>query len=470
MTSALSRFPEIIARYFTDDQEVILAGVSGGSDSIALLHLLARFLPRAKERLHVVHVNHGLRIKDSNLDEEHTQAHCTALGLLCLVYQRPVADMARRRKISLEEAGREARHECFLDAARTFKAKAVVLAHHLDDRAETLLLNLIRGAAGQGLSALHYVRPFPHPLAPEGLRLVRPLLGITKQELETYLIRSELSWRQDQTNHDEAFTRNRIRASLLPLLEREFTPQIKLLLARSAEILGRDDALLAEMADREWSGAVVEESHGRAVLSCRRLLALHPSLLWRILARAWDRLGIPHKSSVHLDHLQALAAGRASAFSLPGGWRASRSKDLLVLSRSGRGQAAPGYAVSLDRPVCTNPGLPYGVQKEILTKTQRQFPRQGGDTVRMDADKAGDLILRNSRPGDFIRLLGMGGKRKAVRKVLSEMKLTSQEKALWPLVAGEREVFWIFKGPVSESVKITPETRRILQIKIFKLP
>jgi tRNA(Ile)-lysidine synthase len=471
MVSSFARIPKILNDCFSPEEK-ILVGVSGGSDSVALLHLMAEHLPRARERIFVVHVNHGLRIPEADGDEALTQHYCEQLGMVCLHYRRPVAELARRQRLSLEEAGRLARHECFLDAARTLGAQAVALAHHLDDQAETVLMHLIRGAGSQGLSALRRVRPFPHPQARAGLRLVRPLLGVTKQELENYLRRRGLAWRTDHTNDDVVFTRNRIRKKILPLLEQEFNPQIKVQLARSAESLARDDGYLNELTDRALRAADLERGPGQWRLSLGKLRTLPASLCWRLLSRVWDELKIPNKSSAHLEHLMDLVAGQAPAFSLPGRWQAGVSREALIFSCPAfQLAAAQPYSLALEGTPCTNPGIPYGVQCKVFPKSGKlKLPRRRRPTLaHMDADQAGQaLVMRNSRSRDFIRPLGMMGQRKALGKIFSEMKLTTVQKRTWPVIARGSEVLWIYQGPVSETVKIRPDTRKILQVRIFK--
>ena len=248
----------------------LVVGVSGGADSVALLHLLAADKDR-RHRLLAVHVNHGLRGAQAQRDEAFVVSLCTRWGVPCKVYAPDVRGAAAGRKWSVEEAGRKLRQECFLLAAREFGAQAVLLAHHRDDQAETVLFNFLRGTGLRGLGGMLPVRVFPHPGAPAGLKLIRPLLEVAKADLTAYCRSQHLTWRHDQSNEDTNFSRNRIRRRLIPWLEKNFNPALRLVLARAAESAARDEAWLES------------SPNGRCALARRR--QPQRALLWH--AAGW---------------------------------------------------------------------------------------------------------------------------------------------------------------------------------------
>ncbi len=311
----------------------ILAGVSGGADSIALLVLMAEIIPDSKKRLRAVHIHHGLRGKDADRDQKLVIRHCEHLGVPYTIYHRQVNKESKKLGIAIEEAGRKARHTCFLDAARIYKSRNVALAHHLDDQAETLLLNLLRGAGGRGLAAMRLSRPFPHTQAPKGLRLIRPLLEVSKHELESFLREQGVSWRRDKSNRDLNFSRNRIRRVLLPKLERDFNPHIKSLLARSAKALARDDELLNHLARRCLHRLASPLPGTGLKLSRKSFNRLSEGLRWRVLTLLWDKLKIPQKSTKHLERIMSAAAQKHDGLSLPGGWRLTAKSDTMAFTR-----------------------------------------------------------------------------------------------------------------------------------------
>jgi len=437
---------------------VVLAGVSGGADSLALLHLLARMLPDARRRLVAVHVHHGLRGPDADRDQRWVEGQCRAVGVRCEVYRRKVEHEASRRKFSLEEAGRLARQECFLDAARRFDARAVAVAHHQDDQAETLFLNLLRGAGGRGLSGLRPSRPFPHPQAPPGLRLIRPLLTFSKSELEEYLRLSGVRWRRDLSNASLVFARNRIRRQVLPYLERTIQPRVRELLARSAEALARDNDWLETQVKRRLRMFPKPES-GRALRLERRGLRRVPvALRWRLLAEIWDRLEIPGKTADHLAALIRAAEEPIAEFELPGRWRV-RSQ----------GEALEFLPPAKEAPKRMPRHLPvYGVESVTVT-VPREVKKihQAADYLLVDEEKlVNSVTLSHRKAGDSMRPLGLGGQRKTIKKIMSEMKIPAAQRDSWPILKMGREIIWVYRGPVSETVKISPNSRKALRIRL----
>lgn len=216
--------------------DVVLAGLSGGADSVCLLHFL-RYLAREKHfALAAVHVNHGLRGKDALADQRFCKALCKELEVPFFCEKVNVKKLAKELDLSPEHAARKARYDAFLKTARAWGATKLALGHHLDDQAETFLLNLLRGIKAKGLAGIPVRRALD-----KKVEIIRPLLCITRAETEEYLRQNGLSFVTDKTNTDDAFTRNWVRGTLLPLLETK-QPQIRAHLA----LLARDMAALLE--------------------------------------------------------------------------------------------------------------------------------------------------------------------------------------------------------------------------------
>ncbi|NTV53071.1 MAG: tRNA lysidine(34) synthetase TilS [Candidatus Firestonebacteria bacterium] len=443
----------------------LVVGVSGGADSVALLHALAAD-PGSRGRLLAVHVNHGLRGSQADRDERFVVRMCTRLGVACKVFSPDVSSAAVAQKWSWEEAGRKLRQKCFLQAAREFRARAVVMAHHRDDQAETVLFNFLRGTALRGLGGMLPVRTFPHPEAPAALKLVRPLLGVSKAELLAYCRAHRLAWRLDATNHDTAFIRNRIRHRLLPYLEKNFNPGLRLVLARSAESAARDEVWLEACAQKSLCACAPVWGLARVALDRRRLAALAEPLRFRVLALLWDRLGIPGKSQAHLaDLAQAVAPGGSPAGHLPGKWRVRVGADLLEIFLPP--EPKPGKAGS-----GLNRDLLVGVHSEpvSLPVKARRVPA-GSSFIYVDAEKIrGALSCRVRRPGETLQVLGLSGGHKHIKKILSEMGIPPAQRAGWPLVVMRKEVIWVYRGPMSESVKLDAKSRRAIKLTLTFKP
>lgn len=453
-------------------QGAVVIGVSGGADSVALLDLAGRLIPRASQRLKVVHVHHGLRSRSADLDQRLVQRHAARLGVDCWCYRSQAAHVASKRGLTVEEAGRLVRQACLLDAAWQWKARAVLLAHHADDQAETVLAQLLRGAGGQGLAGMRPARPFPHPAAPPNLLLLRPLLGLRKPELQAYCRSRRLAWREDASNRSPQFSRNRIRLRLLPLLRRAYNPQIEKLLAATAASQGRDDDYLSRLAERAFR-RLVRKLPGRGlVLDRRGFCRLAPSLRFRVAGLAWDRLGLANKSALHLERMVAAWVGGHSGLSLPGNWSAKAGgRQLRLVPRQELDKPA-AWKLPLRLGRNANRRCPYGVEIRAVAVPRtparlRAARRPRAILIDASAWKTG-WVARTYRPGDFIRPLGLAGHRQDVRKIFTAMRLAPEERNAWPLVARGREVLWVHEGPMSDDLKITPRTKKALRIGLFK--
>lgn len=453
-------------------QGAVVVGVSGGADSLALLDLAARLIPRARRRLKVVHIHHGLRAKAADADQRLVQRQAARLGLACWCYRSQVGEVAAKRGLTVEEAGRLVRQECLLDAVWHWKATAILLAHHADDQAETVLAQLLRGAGGQGLAAMRPVRSFPHPAAPPKLRLLRPLLSLRKRELEAYCRSRGLRWREDASNRSLKFSRNRIRLRLLPLLAREYNPQSARLLAASAASLARDDEYLSRQAEQACRRLARPLASGGLGLERGGFRRLAPALQFRVAGLVWDRLALPAKSARHLERLAAACLAGHPGMHLPGEWSARTTPRQLLLTPRRQAKAPAAWRLPLRLGVNLNSGSPFGVEVRTAAVPGSREKFRGSrrpESVLIDAQawKPG-WVARTYQPGDFIRPLGLSGHKQEVKKIFSSLRLTPDERRAWPLVAKAREVMWVYRGPLSEKVKLTPRTKKALQITIFK--
>ncbi len=225
--SVLPKMRNFAARFIAR-KERVLVGFSGGADSVCLLHFLHYLSQEKHFRLAAVHINHGLRGTAAAADARFCKNFCKEQNIDFFLEKVDVKKLAREKKLSPEHAARKARYQAFSKVARKWGATQLALGHHLDDQAETVLLNLLRGTKAKGLAGI----PPRRPLC-KGVEIIRPLLCITRQEVEDYLKNNHLSHITDETNTDETFTRNWIRNTLLPLLETK-QPQIKSHLAQMA--------------------------------------------------------------------------------------------------------------------------------------------------------------------------------------------------------------------------------------------
>lgn len=268
-----------------------LLAVSGGADSLALAHACAALQRQGWGTYSVCHVEHGLRGEEALRDLRLVQQFCAQQGLPCYERRVAVRELAAREQLSLEAAARRLRYDALRSVAQEAGAAAIVTAHHLGDQAETVLLRLLRGAGLDGLAGMRV----------QSGDILRPLLGVTRAELEAYCAAVQLSYCHDSTNDDTHYTRNRVRLDLLPKLAADYNPDIVLTLARTAQLLARDADFMQELAGEMFAATAKEEPYGFS-FDAGSLLALHEAIRLRVLRLAYFKL-----SSKELDYERTLA-------------------------------------------------------------------------------------------------------------------------------------------------------------------
>lgn len=277
-------------------QPAMLA-ISGGRDSVALLHLL---LEAGFTNLILCHLNHGLRGKESDGDAAFVKRLAKKLGLKCEIEVENVTALAKQRRISVETAAREARHAFLLRMAEKHDIWVVFLAHHAEDQAETILANLCRGSGLSGLAGMRLVQRLD-----SGLHLVRPLLHARRDEIDAFLKTKRIKFREDSSNRSPKHRRNRLRHEVLPLLNDVFVRDVSALIARLGVLADRDDDFLQQQA-AAFLSAAGNLNEDRSLPVTKELLALHPAVLSRVFA-LWLRevLELP---GIEHDEIEAAMA------------------------------------------------------------------------------------------------------------------------------------------------------------------
>jgi len=313
----------------------VLVGVSGGADSVALLRGLCELRDEQQLKIIAAHLNHQLRGERSRDDATWVEALCAQFGVRLILESHNIAETAARRGHGLEETARQQRYEFLSLAAGRENCAHVAVAHTANDQAETILHHVLRGTGIAGLSGMSAMRPLG-----DALQLVRPLLDVTRADVETYLKGIGQDFRIDDSNAEQSFTRNRIRHSLLPSLKREFNPQVEQALLR----LGRQAAdvrtMMDELAGRLLDSALVDHNETICRLDCMRLADEPLHLVRECFSLLWKRQSWPRKRMGFADWnrlatmIRETEAG-GSAHTLPGHIEAARRGTLLVLRRMG---------------------------------------------------------------------------------------------------------------------------------------
>jgi tRNA(Ile)-lysidine synthase len=437
----------------------VLVAVSGGPDSVCLLSVLVELrdcghIPGL--RLHVAHVNYGLRGKESEKDE----AFVRELGARLEV---PVscerASLRWRSEGSLQNRARDIRYAYFAQVLRERRLTAVATGHTADDQAETVLLWLLRGSGSRGLAGI--------PIRREG-GIIRPLLGVTRSEVLAYLSSRRISYRIDASNETGAYRRNRVRHELLPML-RSFNPRIVEGLAREAEILAAESATLDEFERERWQDIVLEVSPSRIAVSCERLAAQPLGLRRRLVRRALALLrgrveGLTYR---HVDDvLGRVLEGRSGvALDLPGVIRAGRDGDRLTVELScaeGADRKGMEWGAGVAFPV---PGeVQIGDGRRLLAIEGEATPLTGDpDRALLVADTdrfGGSLLVRTWRKGDWFCPAGMAGHRKKLQDFFVDQKVPRNARGRIPLVVAPAGIVWVVGYRGDERFKMTVTTTR----------
>ena len=446
MEAIVARVRQVLQEAGLEAGAGVVIAASGGVDSTVLLDVLDGL----GCRLHVAHLDHALR-PNSAADSRFVADEAKRRGLPCSTERRDVGAYARTEGLSLEEAGRRQRYAFLDQVAGQVGAEFIALGHHADDQAETVILRLLRGSGATGLGGMEIVR--------EG-RYLRPLLRVRRAEIEKYARQRGLRYREDPSNRDSRFLRNRVRGELMPLLK-SYNPNIAEVLNRTAALLKAEDDLLAELTQEALDTVVCERCNDKVALDSPRLLAYHIAVQRRVLRAV----------------LQGLAAAEGpfdfARVEQVRGWIGAGDKRLRVLGAGLRGQGCgtryilrrgfrPLVARCFDIPgamVLREHGAKIRVQ--IVSPEHLAEAQLGGAQVALDADRLGSRVqVRSLRPGDRFQPLGMEGHKK-----LSDFLIDAK----WPKISRDEvlvlargeEIAWVAPLRSSHAFRIKSATRRI---------
>ncbi len=431
----------------------VVVAVSGGLDSMVLLHLLCRIAAERGLDLSVAHLNHRIR-PEAAADACFVEDTCRRLAVRYYGDSCDVPELARNEKVSLEMAGRLARR-LLLERVATFSGSGLIaLGHHRDDQAETLLLRLLRGTGISGMAGMS-VR--------DGVWW-RPLLVCSRQQLLDYALRHRLVWREDASNRDPLFVRNRLRTRIIPLLE-EINPRCGEQLAAFSRRIAEEEGYWREQVDLHFPTILATDDNGLRLLRSQ-LLAFHPALRLRLLRDALRRVRghLQGIEAVHLTAVDGLLTGARSQaqLDLPGCWVARRYENLWL--RQAAPEPFPPYHLPVQVPGDTL--LPDGRRLTVTLMEQRE-----GETrhrVYFDLAQLGSsLSVRTWRPGDRFVPAGMTG-HKRLKRLFSDLKIEQEERLRTPLLVAGETLLWVAGLQRSASGVATPHTTVPVAIELLR--
>ena len=462
--SLLRKVHRTIERHrMLDGGETVVLAVSGGVDSMVLLRVLLELRERYRLSLHVAHVNHGLRGAESAEAAVFVGRQCEAHEVPATIMAADGAGCRSRPGGSLQNVARNLRYRLIDRVADEQGATRIAMGHHLDDQAETVLMNLLRGSGTCGLGGIPPVRG----------RIIRPLIECSREEIEAYARRRGVPSVEDSSNHLLSYSRNRIRLQLLPELVKGYNPRVAEALASAAAIFAEEDALLTAITEEQLPAMVIFRSDHELILSVTRTSVVPTGLRRRILRRSahllrGDRPGFNFRQTVALERLLINEKSRGG-LDLSGGIRATKVGDLLILSLRKDGARESGGPVRLDVPGRAElPACSLSLQTDVVERERGGELLDDPWTALLDADHAGgELIVRFWEPGDRFVPLGMRG-RKKLQDFFVDAKVPRDRRPTVPLVVAGGQIAWVVGLRIDDRFKVTDSTQRILRVRVVE--
>jgi len=450
-----------------DKGDTIIVGLSGGPDSVCLLHVLKSIEESMNIMIVAVHVNHMLRGQDSFEDEEYVKNLCKKLNIKLKIEQIDLQNIAKKKKLSIEEAGRDERYRIFEKTAKDLNANKIAVAHNKNDQAETILMNIIRGAGLSGLKGMDIKRG----------KIIRPLLHIDRLEIEEYCNKYKLEPRTDKTNLESIYTRNKIRLDLIPYINEQFNIDIISKLTKMSEIIKNENDFIEYYTEKLYNKALVKKSDGQIVLNIKIFNSYHKGAKGRILRKAIkETIGfIKGIESVHIDDIIKLALdGRVGAMiHLPHKIRVEKSYQILKVYQFKTFPQVNLYKIKLNIPGDTliqeESFILRGNIIDDVNLDQYEKNQKTSKVQYFDYDKLrGGINIRKRESGDLIKPINSNGTKK-LKKYFIDEKVPIDIREKIPLVAKDKEIVWIIGYVISDKYKVTKSTKKVLKLEFIKL-
>jgi tRNA(Ile)-lysidine synthase len=528
-TKLESKVLDLIQRYsLIPRKEPVVVGVSGGADSVCLLHVLAEWRRRLGTKLHVAHLDHEIRGVESQADAEYVSNLAGSLGIPITIDRQDVAAYRTERKCSLEEAARELRYAFFARVARKVGANRIAIGHTRADQVETILMHILRGTGITGLCGLAPCSPLVYdsqgmsppvsamslPVSSRSLRgspqslrakrgnllVIRPLLDITREETARYCQKHQLDPRIDSSNLSPSFFRNRLRLHLLPLL-RQYNPSIDQALLRLADIAKEDNAFIEQQASGLWD-EVAKQENNAICLDKKRMAGLPIALQRHLLRTAVTKLAgdVRDIEAGHIEAARGLLNKQPSKrISLPHGLICQGGYDELAITRHRSVMATPlsvnaSEAWQSQLPPCPFPPLPGEfhlkvpgkttfsgwnvlasiVREEVSFLSSRGAMRtsertcQSNLVAHFDLQKTGmNLCVRKRQPGDRFQPLGMNMPKK-LYEFMVDAKIPRSWRSRIPIVCSAQQIIWVVGWRIDDRVKLTKASKEILRLEFIR--
>lgn len=426
--------------------DTVICAVSGGADSICLLHVLLSLAREYNLTIFTANVNHLIRAEESDADSEFVRAVSRAADVKCFYREYDVPKISRERKIGEEECGRILRYEFFEELSASLGGAKIATAHNLNDNAETVLFRLARGSAAKGLSGIKYKRK----------NIIRPLLDVSREEIEKYLRSNSITWREDSTNSLPIYARNKIRLSVLPCLEEISSGSVKNIVS-AAKLICEDDVFITECAQKSarecfFGTYLIAEKFSSLPMPIKRRVAAY-------VLKKWHTTEITAEKTESFCSLFEKENG--CKFDINGTFFAQKEYDRITLCKK-EDKEEFSFLLEEDRPIS---------HKNFTLSAKTVFSpikRKSNNVAIFDADKVSlPFVVRGRKDGDKIALAGMSG-RKKLSDLFTDEKIKRQERDGVPVVEKDGEILFVCGLRQTKLYSPDENTKKLIVIKYEK--
>lgn len=437
-----------------DDKVVI--GVSGGADSLCLLHVLNSIKNEIGIEIFAVHLNHQFRGEEADADAEFVEDICRRWEIPYKIASVDVPAYARQHGLSPEEAGREIRYKLFRDVKEIINANKIAVAQNLNDNVETILMRIFRGTGLEGLKGIDISID----------EIIRPLLETDRASIEEYCRQNNLEPRVDKTNLQPIYSRNKIRLELIPYLKESFNPNLNEGIVRLSQIIKEENDYLEQQANKLMN-SIVKIEEQRLLIKINNLIELHQAMQKRLLRKAVEQLaetlnGFEYKHFQGI--IELLDKGTGAALELPKNIKAYISYENLILTKKLENEHKKYYYKLKYDYDNKFDELGIVVSIKLINHASMSIMQKHTNTIYIDADKVTQgLVLRNRQQGDMFSPIGMLGSKK-LKDYFIDKKTPREKRDEIFLLADGNEIVWIIGGLISEKYKITTQTEKVIVI------
>lgn len=440
-----------------DKNDKIIVALSGGPDSVALLHALNSLKDELQIKLYAAHLNHQIRGIEAQKDALYAMKICEELGIMCFVSSKDAIKYSKENKMSLEEGARKLRYNMFFELKEKLNANKIAIAHNKDDQSETFLMRVIRGTGLDGLKGIRYKR---------GESIIRPLLDVDRKNIEKYCDEFKLNPRIDKTNLENIYTRNKIRLDLIPYIEENFNSNLKTNISRLCNMLYEDSNYINKNS-KEYFDKIKIEDDIKIKFKIDDIKSLDYSIKSRVIRLALQKFiqNLKGVEYIHIENIIKLLDGkRGSLIDIKKGVKAFLIDDEIIFSKE---------YIKKEIKKLNEYNLPksgFIKIKELNSILEIKTFKKGEEELKsdqytkyFDLDKISSrLVLRPRKNGDRIKMLNSGTKK--IKDLFIDMKIEKEKRELVPIISDEKGILWVVGYKMSDDYKIEDSTKNILKL------